>query len=122
MEGEMIVSLNKIIMNKALRGNTDCTGPAVIYWRAMQPFLFVFIEECTGSFFYRIFIIQDSFRYEQKRVMYPAESAEDLQFVYGYYQNIYGTEGELLRFVRGDWCCRIKEILPDCERSHKWLL
>ncbi len=95
--------LNMLIMDTAIRGDIDSLGPVDINWKVIENFVFTFIQEYTGKCWYRIFISNDEFHYERKKILYPQVHDEYFQYVYGFYENLDGTEHEVQMNEPGDW-------------------
>ena len=109
-----------LIRDMAIRGSTDCLGPIDINWKACGRYIFVLIEEYTGKWWYRIFLSDEKFQYEKNRILYPAEEDDDLMYIYGYYENMNGTERELQMLKNGDWPYRIRVLAQKelCEEQN----
>ena len=95
--------LNRLIMDTAIRGSTDSLGPVDINWKVIDNFIFVFIQEYTGKCWYRIFVSDGDFHYERKKILYPQVHDEYFQYVYGFYENLDGTEHAVQMNEPGDW-------------------
>lgn len=95
--------LNRLIMDTAIRGSIDSLGPVDINWKVIDNFVFVFIQEYTGKCWYRIFVSDGDFHYERKKILYPQVDDEYCQYVYGFYENLDGTEHEVQMNTSGDW-------------------
>lgn len=104
--------LNMLIRDAAIRGNMDCLGSIVINWKVCGGYVLVLIEEYTGKWWYRVFISNDDFQYERKRILYPAD-ADDLVYVYGYYENMAGSEKEVQMLKNGDWPYHVKALAQE---------
>lgn len=92
-----------LIRDTAIRGSMDCLGPVDISYKVCGSYVFVLIEEYTGRWWYRVFICPGDFHYERNRILYPLDGMEDLQYVYGYYEDMRGAEKELQKLKAGSW-------------------
>ena len=59
--------LNSLIISETVSGESDCTGPIVVYHKKMGCYLFALVEKYTGDWYHRIFLCDENFRYD----MYP---------------------------------------------------
>ena len=94
--------LNSIIMNIATCGESDCTGPVVIYHNKIDRYVFVLVEEYTGDWHHRIFIDDGEFEYEPRYMLDPVVGMNP-RYIYDCYWNIYSGKTELRHFEKGDW-------------------
>ena len=107
--------LNKLIMNQALRGYTDCTGPITVNWNTFDNYVFALIQEYTGKWNYRIFVCKDMFYYERNIILCPSHVIDNPQYVYDYYCDIYGNDRNVLEFIKGDWLEDMHNIVIEAE-------
>ena len=105
--------LNKMILDKALSGYVDSTGPIIINWRDIDNFVFVLIQEYTGEWNYRLFVCSESFVYDRNKILYPSDITEDPRYVYDYYCNINDKNQELRKIVIDDWIDSLRVFLQD---------
>ncbi len=59
--------------------------------------------DSTGKCWYRVFICPGDFHYERNRILYPLDGEKDLQYIYGYYENMRDAEKELQKHQAGEW-------------------
>ena len=105
--------MNKLIRGAAIRGGIDCLGPIEINWRVSESYVFVFIEEYTGKWWYRVFISTGVFHYDRDRILYPKDGGEDLLCIYDCYENIAGSEQEIQMLQEGDWMQQITAAVEE---------
>ena len=105
--------LNKLIMNMATTGEGDCTGPVDICYKIIDRYLFVLVEEYTGDWHYRVFIIDEDFRYKRGDILEPVIGMENPRCVYDCYWNIYNGKTELRHFEEGNWVEDVEAKIHD---------
>ena len=97
-------------MSMAIAGKIDCIGPIVINYKRIDRFLFALVEEYTGDWHYRIFICEESFRYERRYILDPIIGTGNPRCLYDYYWNINSGKTELRYFEESNWTESIDEI------------
>ncbi len=112
MKNDDYTWLDSIIMESAIRGITDSLGPIDINWNMIGNFVFVLIQEYNGDWWYRIFdwCGGGQFHYERKRLLDPVE-ADDLKYLYGSFDNIYGGGRVIEHMLKGNWIQRLGRTL-----------
>ena len=93
------MNLNRMIMTLSLGGEYDNLGPYEINWKVEDGYAFVTVIEHTGKWWYRIFTARENFHYERGRILDSLENDEDPDYIYGYYEDMNGTDRELQKWV-----------------------
>ena len=106
--------LNSLIMSVTVSGESDCTGPIVIYHKRIGCYMFALVEEYTGDWHHRIFVCDKNFRYERRYILNPIIGMDNPRCVYDCYWNIYNGKTELRHFEEGDWIKDLEETEFSC--------
>lgn len=96
-------AINSTILREAMSGSCDSLGPTDINWKAAGKYGFVLITDYTGKWWYRIFVVDDNFKYKREKILNSISDDRDVEYVYGYYVDNEGSERTLQKFEKGDW-------------------